>query len=70
MKPRLAVPLPVFSALLPMLLVPLMIALGRAANAFAVQLAYALSAIPVGLALYYLVWKFAVGALNEEMGIA
>ena len=70
LKPQLAVPLPVFGALLPMLLVPSLIMLGRAANAFDVQMGYALPAIPVGMALYYLVWKFAVGALNDEMGIA
>ena len=70
LKSRVAVPLPVFGAVLPMLLVPFMIALGRGLDAFHVQMAYALPAIPVGMALYYLVWKFAVGFLNDEMGIA
>lgn len=67
LKPRL--PLPAFGALLPMLLVPLMITLGRPFDAFHVQIGLALMAIPVGMALYYLVWKFAVGFLNDEMGI-
>jgi hypothetical protein len=26
--------------------------------------------LPVGMAIYYLVWKHVVGALNAEMGIA
>ena len=69
LKPRLRVPLAVFGALLPMLLVPLMITFGRALDAFYIQMGYAVLAIPVGMALYYLVWKFAVGALNYEMGI-
>jgi len=69
LKPTLRVPLAVFGALLPMLLVPLMITFGRALDAFYIQMGYALLAIPVGMALYYLVWKFAVGALNNELGI-
>lgn len=69
LKPTLRVPLAAFGALLQMLLVPLMITLGRALDAFHIQMGYALLAIPVGMALYYLVWKFAVGALNNEMGI-
>jgi len=52
-----------------MLLVPLIITLGRAVDAFHVQMGFALPAIPIGMALYYLVWKFAVGFLNDEMGI-
>ena len=67
LKPPL--PLPAFGALLPMLLVPLMITLGRALDAFQVQMGLALLAIPVGMAIYYLVWKFVVGFLNREMGI-
>jgi hypothetical protein len=70
LRPRTNLALPVFGALLPMLLVPSLIILGRAMDAFHVQMAYALPAIPVGMALYYLAWKFAVGPLNEEMGIA
>jgi len=26
--------------------------------------------IPIGMGVYYLVWKYLVGRLNEEMGIA
>jgi hypothetical protein len=31
---------------------------------------YALLAIPVGMAMYYLAWKFLVGSLNAELGIS
>jgi hypothetical protein len=67
LRPHL--PLPAFGALLPLLLVPAMITLGRALDVFHVQMGYALPAIPVGMALYYLVWKFAVGFLNQELGL-
>jgi hypothetical protein len=58
-----------FGALLPLLLVPFILALGRGFDAFYIQWAFALPAIPVGMAMYYLVWKFAVSFLNQEMGI-
>jgi hypothetical protein len=63
--PRLS--LAAFGALIPLVLVPLVYWLGppffRDAPAIWVV-------IPVGMATYYLVWKFAVGYLNQEMGIA
>jgi hypothetical protein len=31
---------------------------------------YALPIIPIGMGLYYLAWKFLVGFLNQEIGIA
>ena len=37
---------------------------------FYLQMGYALLAIPVGMAMYYLAWKFLVGSLNQEVGIA
>jgi len=55
---------------LPALLVPSGILLGRTLDVFHVQMGYALLAIPVGMALYYLAWKFLVGFLNGELGIA
>jgi len=57
-------------SLLVALLVPAGITLGRALDLFAIQMWYALPAIPVGMALYYLLWKFLVGSLNVEVGIA
>ena len=70
LRGHLPLSLAAFGALLPVLLVPFIITLGRALDAFHVQMAFALPMIPVGMALYYLVWKFAVGFLNDEMGIA
>ena len=64
------IPLAAFGALLPMLLVPFVLSLGMAFEVFYIQWEFALPAIPVGMALYYLVWKFAVGFLNQELGIA
>jgi hypothetical protein len=57
-------------AFVPALLVPAGILLARTTQLFDIQLWYALPAIPVGMAVYYLVWKFLVGSLNQEMGIA
>jgi len=57
-------------SLLVALLIPAVITLGRALDLFTLQLWYALPAIPVGMALYYLVWKHLVGALNREVGVA
>jgi hypothetical protein len=70
MRRNRSLSLAVFGALLPMLLVPFMLAVGRGFDAFYIQWGFALPAIPVGMAMYYLVWKFAVGFLNQEMGIA
>lgn len=63
-------PLGVHGALLVVLLVPLGITLARVLDVFSIQLWFALPAIPVGMAVYYLVWKHVVGFLNAEMGIA
>ena len=55
---------------IPALLVPAGILLARTTELFYIQMGYALLAIPVGMAMYYLVWKFIVGSLNAELGIA
>jgi hypothetical protein len=44
--------------------------LTRVLDVFTIQLQYALPIIPIGMGIYYLAWKFVVGFLNEEMGIA
>jgi hypothetical protein len=31
---------------------------------------FALPMVPIGMAVYYLGWKYLVGFLNQEMGIA
>ena len=60
----------VHGAFIPALLVPAGILLARTTELFYIQMGYALLAIPVGMAMYYLAWKFLVGSLNEEVGVA
>ena len=69
-KSRTHLPIGPHGSLLVALIVPAGILLGRATGLFSIQLWYALPVIPVGMVLYYLVWKFFVGSLNREMGIA
>jgi hypothetical protein len=69
-KSRTGVPIGVHGSLLVAFIVPAGILLGRALELFHIQMWYALPAIPVGMIVYYLVWKFLVGSLNQEMGIA
>ena len=57
-------------ALLPLVLIPLGVTLARALDVFTIQMPFALPVIPIGMALYFLVWKYIVGFLNDEMGIA
>lgn len=63
-------PLGLHGALLPLLLMPAGYALARSLDVFDIQWQYALPMVPVGMALYYLLWKHAVGFLNREVGIA
>jgi len=69
-KSRTHLPVAVHGSLLPLFLVPAGILLGRTLELFHIQMWYALPALPVGMAAYYLAWKFLVGSLNQEMGIA
>jgi hypothetical protein len=69
-KSRTRISLGAHGSFLPALLVPAGILLGRVLELFDIQMWYALLAIPVGMAMYYLAWKFLVGSLNREMGIA
>jgi len=57
-------------SLLVAFIVPAGILLGRAVQLFDVQMGFALLAIPVGMCVYYLAWKFLVGFFNQELGIA
>jgi hypothetical protein len=70
LRSRARLPLGLHGALLPLLLVPAGVALARALDVFSIQLRYALPIAPIGMAVYYLAWKYLVGFLNEEMGIA
>ena len=57
-------------SLLVAMIVPAGILLARTTELFYIQMGYALLAIPVGMAMYYLAWKFLVGSLNAEVGVA
>lgn len=63
-------PLGVHGACLVLLLVPFGVILARTLDAFTIQWRFALPMAPIGMAVYYLAWKYFVGFLNEEMGIA
>jgi hypothetical protein len=69
-KSRTRLPLGVHGSLLVVLLIPSVTTLGRVLGVFTVQLWFVLPAVPVGMAVYYLAWKFLVRFLNAEMGIA
>ena len=62
--------LAVHGAIRPLLLMPMGFALASALDAFPVQWDLALPMAPVGAAVYYLAWKYLVGFLNQEVGIA
>jgi hypothetical protein len=57
-------------SLLPIILVPIGVTLARALDVFTIQMQFAIPMIPIGMAVYYLAWKFLVGYLNAELGIA
>ena len=60
----------VHGALLVLVMMPGGVVLGRVLDAFTIQWQYALPMVPIGMATYYLAWKYLVGFLNEEMGIS
>jgi hypothetical protein len=68
LRSRVRLPLEVHGAALPLLLMPAVIALAPLLD-IRIQWRFALPAAPIGVVLYYLVWKYAVGYLNEEVGI-
>jgi len=70
LRSRLKWSLGVHGAILPLLLMPLGFALASALDVFPVQWELALPMAPVGATVYYLAWKYLVGFLNQEVGIA
>ena len=70
LRSRVRVPLGAHGALLVLVLMPAGVALARALDAFPIQWRFALPMAPIGMAVYYLSWKYFVGFLNEELGIA
>ena len=63
-------PLGLHGALLPLVLMPAGYALARSLDVFDIQWQYALPMVPVGMAVYFLLWKHLVGFLNREIGVA
>ena len=70
LRSRIRLSLGVHGALLVLILIPGGIAVARLLDVFTIQLQFALPMVPVGMGVYYLAWKYLVGFLNEEMGIA
>lgn len=70
LQPRVRLSLGAHGALLVVVLIPGGIALAGLFDTFTIQWQFALPMFPIGMALYYLAWKYLVGFLNEEMGIA
>jgi len=70
LRSRTRLPLGVHGALLVLILIPGGIALARLLDVFTIQLRFAVPMVPIGMAVYYLAWKYLVGFLNDEMGIA
>ena len=60
----------IHGALLPLLLMPLGVALASSLDVFQLQWKFVLPMAPVGMTVYYLAWKYLVGFLNQEVGIA
>jgi hypothetical protein len=56
-------------ALLPLVLMPAGFALARSLDVFHIQWQFALPMVPVGMAVYYLAWKYLVGFVNREVGV-
>jgi len=59
----------VHGALLPILILPLGVMLATAFGVFRFQLQWVIPFGIVAMVAYYLVWKYAVGFLNAEVGI-
>ncbi len=70
LRSRVQLTVGVHGALLPLFLMPAGVALARALDVFTIQWRFALPMIPIGMVVYYLAWKYVVGFLNDEMGIA
>jgi hypothetical protein len=70
LKSHVRWPIGVHGAFLVMILIPAGVLLARTLDAFTIQWRFALPMVPIGMAVYYLAWKYFVGFLNEEIGIA
>jgi len=67
---RLGLSLGLHGSLLVLLLMPGGFLLARLFDVFTIQWQFVVPMAPIGMAVYYLAWKFGVGFLNRELGIA
>jgi hypothetical protein len=70
LRARLGWSIGIHGAVLPLLLMPLGVALASSLDVFHLQWRFVLPMAPVGMTVYYLAWKYLVGFLNQEVGIA
>ena len=70
LRSRTRLSLGAHGALLTLVLMPGGVAVAAALDAFNIQWRFALPMVPIAMVTYYLAWKYFVGFLNEEMGIA
>ena len=70
LRARSPLSLGVHGAFLVVILIPGGIALARLFDVLTIQWQFALPMFPVGMTIYYLAWKYFVGFLNQELGIA
>jgi len=70
LRRRVQLPLAVHGALLPLVLMPFGVLVARQFDFFGLQWQFVLPMAPIGMAAYYLAWKYLVGFLNAEVGIA
>jgi hypothetical protein len=63
------IPLGLWGALLPLVLVPGALFLERALGVSLFSTREALTVLPIAIALYYLVWKHVVGFFNKVVGV-
>jgi hypothetical protein len=69
-RQRIALPLGLYGALLPIVIVPFGIALAHAFGIFTLEARWVVPFAATAMIAYYLLWKHVVGLLNHEMGIA
>ena len=66
LRPRLQLPLGVHGSLLVLLLMPAGVLSARTFDVFPIQWGLALPMLPIGMAVYYLAWKYLVGILERR----
>jgi RNA polymerase sigma factor (sigma-70 family) len=70
LKSRNRMSIGLHGALLPLFLIPGGMVLAYLLDVFTIQLWYAIPIIPIGMGIYFLMWKFLVRFLNQEVGVA